>query len=61
MNFTWAVDCEQGFDKSLLPRIRKAQAGLKRGAGKDAVSGRITLNVLARESITFLISDSSLI
>lgn len=27
----------KGFDKSLLPRIRKAQAGSKRGAGKDAL------------------------
>lgn len=28
----------QGFDRSLLPRIRKAQAGSKKGTGKDAVS-----------------------
>uniref|UniRef100_A0A7I4BFW0 Uncharacterized protein n=1 Tax=Physcomitrium patens TaxID=3218 RepID=A0A7I4BFW0_PHYPA len=35
----------KGFDKSLLPRIRKAQAGSKRGSGKDAVSGRSFVSV----------------
>jgi hypothetical protein len=32
----------KGFDRSLLPRIRKAQAGNKKGNGKDAVSGSNT-------------------
>jgi hypothetical protein len=32
----------KGFDRSLLPRIRKAQAGNKKGYGKDAVSGSST-------------------
>ena len=34
----WIAIILQGFDRSLLPRIRKAQAGSKKGTGKDAVS-----------------------
>jgi hypothetical protein len=45
MVFVWGAGNErgkQGFDRSLLPRIRKAQAGNKKGNGKDAVSGSNT-------------------
>ncbi|CAM6024080.1 unnamed protein product [Sphagnum balticum] len=40
MVFVWGAGNErgkQGFDRSLLPRIRKAQAGNKKGYGKDAL------------------------